>query len=155
MALTDKLEVIKKAKEQASRGTDWNARKEIWLSRYNSLLEEVESHFKPMVEKGLLSVSRSDYPIDEEEVGRYSAPALKILVGNQEFRIEPMGTLLIGAFGRVDIRYYNKNESAMLLLTGDSIASSEWKMLYPRDALGVQPLTMVKIDDLLEKWLDL
>jgi hypothetical protein len=45
----------------------------------------------------------SQVSLTEEDLGRYSAPRMEIRIGGQTVSLEPVGTLLFGSKGRVDV----------------------------------------------------
>ena len=155
MSLEEKLTKIKQETETQGSGFDWNRRREQWVNKFDELLQSAEVYFSPLAEKNLVKLVRYQLTINEENIGIYNIPGLRILINRFEFLIEPMGTLLIGAYGRADLVFYNKNQNVMLVLTGDSFESSTWKIVNSKSPLVVEEFSMQKIESIIEKWLDI
>ena len=85
---------------------------------YNSVCNE---WLKDNIEKGLIKTSRQTIRIHEESLGFYEIDALNITIGDIVVNLRPIGTILIGTRGRIDISY--RSRSGMFVLTGENIES--------------------------------
>ncbi len=84
---------------------DWNERRQVWLTQLNNLLNDVEQWLKPLCEDGTLSLERQPRHLAEREtLGDYQAVAMVIYINGQTIFLEPVGSIIIGAFGRVDMK---------------------------------------------------
>lgn len=92
---------------------NWEERKKGWLSQIGDLYSDIDSWFKPF--DGDIKVERWEIGIDEEYIGSYRAPAMKIKVGAEYVTLMPRGTLIIGGYGRVDMAGLD-GEAILLLL---------------------------------------
>ncbi|TXL67457.1 hypothetical protein FHP05_00060 [Cerasibacillus terrae] len=53
--------------------------------------------------EGLIDVAEKEIEITEEHLGKYIVPSLVLTIGSESIKITPVGRLIIGASGRVDI----------------------------------------------------
>lgn len=58
---------------------------------------------QPYIDQGKLSLTYDDITVEEESLGRYPARRARIQIGPHTLRLEPIGTNLIAAWGRVDL----------------------------------------------------
>lgn len=76
--------------------------KQRWLSKLDELKKLVNDWLSDYVEKGI-KTSIKMVPVTEEQTGTYQAPQIEITVGQAVVRLKPIGTFLIGAWGRIDM----------------------------------------------------
>ncbi|MDA3895310.1 MAG: hypothetical protein PF482_04065 [Desulfobacteraceae bacterium] len=82
---------------------DWQKQKQEWIEFIKKFYDEVEQWLKPYVDQEKLKYHYNDLEITEEYIGTYSVKSMDIIFANQKVKIEPLGTLLIGTKGRVDM----------------------------------------------------
>jgi hypothetical protein len=82
---------------------DWDKERDEWLGYLNALYENVGIFLKEYLDDGSIKLSFKDVQLIEEDIGAYSARKMIIHIGRQEITLTPIGTLLIGSKGRVDI----------------------------------------------------
>jgi len=73
-----------------------------WLSKLDALNKLVNDWLGAYVPQGI-KTSTKMVPLTEEQTGTYQAPQIEITVGQAVVRLKPIGTFLIGAWGRVDM----------------------------------------------------
>jgi len=97
------VEFLKEKKRSASQVEERREQllKE-WQEAVSGLLSQIEDWLAPALSEGL-NLKRYTVEIDEEGLGKYAAPALEIEFEGIKVRIVPVGRLVIGACGRVDI----------------------------------------------------
>ncbi len=99
---------------------DWQARKKAWCSLVADLIDEVQA----WAEEKNWPVTRHDRQIEEEHLGSYVVPELMVKTPQQgHLVIEPVGTDIIGAEGRVDISAF-PSLNRMLLIR----QKNRWKL---------------------------
>lgn len=91
------------AKQQPQTPIDWNARRDKWLSSLVKFYEQLDSWLLEYVKAGKIKVEKSKIEIEEEHVGRYTVEVRVLNIGGEQVVFRPIGTLLIGAHGRVDM----------------------------------------------------
>ena len=77
--------------------------KQRWLDHLHKLGGMVQEWLAEYANAGDILVQTENILVSEEQVGHYSAPLVKIRVGSQLVKLRPIGTFLIGAYGRVDM----------------------------------------------------
>jgi len=82
---------------------DWELEKNDWLAYLEKFYEQVENYLKDYVLNGKIKTEYSKKEIYEEYIGKYEANVLNIYLKNHRLLLDPMGTNLIGAKGRVDL----------------------------------------------------
>ena len=93
----------------------WSQRREEWLDRVESLLQQIE---KWATSQGW-PVRRETRTIEEKYVGSYEAPALVLTLPAGELSAEPIAMRIIKGDGRVDLQGYPTLNRVMLLSRGD------------------------------------
>ncbi|MCW3540504.1 hypothetical protein [Burkholderia cenocepacia] len=100
MSLSHLIQKHKKDVEQQS--VDWSARLERWKSELNGLYALVNH---ALLDAGLDSddVSYEPKTIREDFIGSYSVERMTVHLGAATVMFDPIATLIIGGFGRVDV----------------------------------------------------
>ena len=104
-----------KGEATATLTVDWDNRRNEWLEKLESLYGTVERYlgaYKPEVE-----ISRRNVVLVEDYLGKYEAPSLMVNVLGQSITLEPIGTNVLGAEGRVDM---TSSKGTVRLLLVDS-----------------------------------
>lgn len=87
----------------ANERGSWGAILEEWLRDLEGLYESVIGFLVEYVDRGSISYSFDPITVIEEDLGAYTAKKMEIRIGRQHIYLEPVGTLLIGCKGRVDL----------------------------------------------------
>jgi len=90
------------ASAEAERA-DWAKERDDWLGRLKELYDQTESFLAEYIKTGEIKLSYRDIELNEENIGSYRARQMILKIGRQEITMTPVGTLLIGAKGRVDV----------------------------------------------------
>jgi hypothetical protein len=96
--------LVKKKSEEEKDKVDWEKRKTTWLNSVDDLYKIINTWLSPFQKEGLLNIKEKQIDLSEEYIGSYKAKRLEILLGNDIVTITPRGTLVIGSFGRLDMR---------------------------------------------------
>jgi hypothetical protein len=107
----------------AAEPTDWNRERDEWLASLNALYERISAFLKEYVDGGSIKCDFKDVPLNEENIGAYSAKEMIIHIGRQEITLTPIGTLLIGSKGRVDV-VGSAGRSRLVLIDKDATSAS-------------------------------
>lgn len=93
---------------------DWPRRKEKWLTELNFLLSFISSELSAA---GVPSeqMELTHHRIHEETLGSYVADGLKLDIGSGWVTFEPIGSVIIGGYGRVDVKGPAHNEKVKLI----------------------------------------
>lgn len=81
---------------------DWAARRNKWLAELTNLMSDIKTWLSNAGIPSDLFESRKE-SIHEETLGRYSATGLRVRIGTALVTFRPIGSILIGAYGRVDV----------------------------------------------------
>lgn len=94
-----------KAQQKSARDTeiDWKKERDEWLAHLDALYKLIADLLGNYVTSGQILLRYQDVQLNEEDIGTYSARRMMIKIGGKEIVLEPMGTLLIGTKGRVDV----------------------------------------------------
>jgi hypothetical protein len=82
---------------------DWAEERDEWLSHLKELYDQIEFFLAKYIKIGEIKCSYRDIALNEENIGSYNARQMVLKIGRQEIKLTPVGTLLIGAKGRVDV----------------------------------------------------
>jgi hypothetical protein len=88
---------------EPSPAMDWEDKKTRWLQALHRFYVDLESFLQPYVAQAKLQIAYNTIMIEEEFIGRYQARCAQIMLGSHVLRLEPIGTNLIAAQGRVDL----------------------------------------------------
>lgn len=114
LALEEILQKKKEHKEQNQQDVDWEKEKKLWIESVNTLYKNIELWLKDYKDKKLLDFYYSEIDLDETDIGKYTIHQMHIKLPDEEIKLTPLGTMLIGAFGRIDIE--NKYKNVRLIL---------------------------------------
>lgn len=91
------------AKKRGESEPDWTERKNAWLKSLDELYSRLEGWLTESKEAGVVTTDRDWVSITEEYLGTYNAPTFRISLGARSVLFRPVGTLIVGAYGRVDV----------------------------------------------------
>jgi hypothetical protein len=103
---TEQFEKFLNQKMQEAEGAasiDWGRRKRQWLRNLAEFYLMVHSFLAKYEKTGKIKIQTSPVSLTEEHIGTYEAVAKTIFVGAEKVHLQPVGTLLMGAHGRVDM----------------------------------------------------
>ena len=120
----------KKKKSKKTKEINWTKKKDDWLTKLNKLYTDIEFWLNDL-EQDVVSIKSVDKEINEEYIGIYTAKKMILRIADEQIVLDPVGTLLIGAAGRVDMT--GKNGQVKLVLV-------------PASATGVQIKVQIKTE---------
>jgi hypothetical protein len=89
--------------QESAKAVDWNKELDEWLGHLARLYKNVKSLLEKYVSSGQIRIEYKPVELNEEGIGAYEARQMILRIGRQEVDLVPIGTLLIGSKGRVDI----------------------------------------------------
>jgi hypothetical protein len=101
---TDTFEDFLKKKNGEDKKIDWEARKMMWIKSVDDFYDEVYNWLYPFKQQSLLQIHKRGMIISEEYLGTYTVNQMDILLGNDIVSLIPRGTLILGSYGRIDMR---------------------------------------------------
>jgi len=108
---------------------DWAKKKEEWLSFLSKFYAQVEKFLGKYLSSGQIRLRYRAIKIVEEYIGEYEVKTLMIDIGRNQITLEPIGTNLIGAKGRVDMNGPNGKVKFVLVdrnASSPGISSRVW-----------------------------
>ncbi len=94
---------LKKEEEKKKPQINWNSRKDEWIGFINKLYDDIHLWLNDYIITDQIKLEFNDFDIFEEAIGRYTVRELKIYIGSHIAKLTPIGTVLIGTRGRVDL----------------------------------------------------
>ncbi len=112
-----------KAAQIATQAVDWSKRKVKWLDEIGKLNIFIHDC---LVGAGVSEndISFFDKTIQEEALGVYTAKGIEARIGDAIVKFTPVGSVLIGAFGRVDVSSTNARGGTVKLIADASHSDS-------------------------------
>ena len=93
-----------KASEAKTPNTiDWGARKQEWLGSLQKFYDEVEVWLSDYLKSDKIGMEPGEVTLEEENLGVYRAQSRVLTIGADRVVLRPIGTLLFGVRGRVDM----------------------------------------------------
>jgi hypothetical protein len=87
----------------AQERVDWNKTREEWVKHIEDFYQMLSDWLKDYAQAGKVIIKTLDMTLNEEPIGTYKTRQLVLKIANQEVKLSPVGTLLIGAKGRIDM----------------------------------------------------
>ena len=87
----------------AAAAINWNRRRDEWLAYLRDLYAKIESLLSRYVASGQIRFEYRPIQLNELNIGSYTAKEMVLRIGRQEVVLKPIGTLIIGFRGRVDV----------------------------------------------------
>jgi hypothetical protein len=109
------------ASQQAPEDIVWDEVRDEWLKALDSLHDQVVRFLADYVPSSI-SYQFHEIEMTEPDVGTYQAKVMNIKIGRQHVAIVPVGTMLWGCKGRVDVR--GSSGQAQILLVDASAKSA-------------------------------
>lgn len=94
---------------------DWNMERDEWLGHLQQLYDRIAEYLDSYIGSGAIQLRETSIELNEENIGVYTAKRLAITIGAQEIVLTPVGTLLIGSKGRVDVEGSAGNSRLVLI----------------------------------------
>ncbi len=89
--------------KDSGKEKDWDAKRDEWIRYLDQFYKTVEQFLSEYIDSGKIRLTYSKKNIIEEYIGEYSVKVLQMELGPHTVKLEPIGTNLIGAKGRVDL----------------------------------------------------
>lgn len=74
-----------------------------WHANLDNLYKQITEFLKQYLDRGAAQISFRDVEINEEFSGSYKTKAMDLRIAGSLIAFQPIGTMLIGAKGRVDV----------------------------------------------------
>jgi len=150
--------------EKAKKLAELNARSEQfdpiaernwWIGKLARLRTDVGRWLGPLRQKGQVTFDSVPLQLSEEKIGTYEVEELVLEFGPEAIVLEPRGTLIAGARGRVDVfRRGSRMEQIMLILSGPTKEEARWEIWPSRDPRQRKPLDQASFEAALDTLLE-
>ena len=126
---------------------DWEQEREEWLQYLDQFYRLVEEFMGEYVNRGKVGLRRGSKALNEEFIGEYSATAMAMDIGRNSVIFDPVGTNLIGAKGRVDMR--GAKGVVKFVLVPEDATTMGWQVHV---TVGANPVPDLKPVKPVGKW---
>lgn len=92
------------AEKSQPEGFDPNRQLEEWQSYLSKLYTDIGVYLREYVTTGKASISMEDITLNEDFSGPYTVQQMNLRIADAMVILEPIGTMLIGSKGRVDVQ---------------------------------------------------
>lgn len=96
--------VNQQSKASKKSEVDWATKLEDWKKHLSAFHKKIETFLESYINSGKLTLTKRIIGLHEEYIGSYEVEALDIVLGDTKITFTPIGTNLIGAKGRVDMK---------------------------------------------------
>jgi hypothetical protein len=107
---------------------------EEWQKAVGDFLGQIREFLKEYRESGAILIQDGQVQLREDLLGGYSAPNMALRAGPATIRVEPVGRVVVGATGRVDLYRMGRaaeSQRVIALREGISPQGSRWNLLIP------------------------
>lgn len=125
------------AEAEAASTVNWGEIRDRWIQQVRELFDQIEVWLRPLIVGGTVQASRPPRVLTEEDLGTYTLQSLLLQLASRKLVLEPVGTMLIGAFGRIEATGPNGTAVLLLLNTDKTLPpkdrwqSVSWFITYP------------------------
>jgi hypothetical protein len=119
----------KETSEQEQGEAELKLTKEWWPRQVSELFDSIHTWLRPLIESRSLAFERLQVRKHEELLGDYTIQEAKITLTSRTMTFDPVGTYIVGAYGRVDVNA--PRGKVTLLLLGESRDKVSWHVAHP------------------------
>ena len=83
---------------------DWDQERREWVRHLDDFYNSVQQFLRVYIAQGKVKLHTGKKRIHEEYIGKYEVKTLTLEIGSNKLYFDPIGTNLIAAKGRVDMR---------------------------------------------------
>jgi hypothetical protein len=141
-------------KKSAAESVDWEERKEWWKGRVSLLFDEILNWLKNLVESGTIEFTRGNVSLTEEALGPYEVESCTIILQQEKLTFKPVGSVIIGGFGRIDVDGPNGHVMLILCTPDNNVPpnerrnKAEWFISHPKQRTNLRPFTKEAFEQL-------
>ena len=108
---------------------DWEKKRNEWVNNLDNFYTTIKRFLKDYISKEKINLTCEKKTISEEYIGDYEVDSYTISIGKNKIKLDPIGTNIIGAKGRVDmIGPYGK---VRFVLDIEKRTGGTWKIATP------------------------
>lgn len=95
---------------------DYSNTIKLYQSRVEYFYSQIKTWLRPLVDTGKLSIVQEEISLTEDSLGTYPINRMIISFGKFHIELRPIGTILIGTPGRIDMVYNGRIQKFILIL---------------------------------------
>ncbi|MDR3517226.1 MAG: hypothetical protein P4M00_15565 [Azospirillaceae bacterium] len=118
----DKFVERQQAKQQEEAAFDHKKQLQKWLEYLDTLYKQINGYLEKYITNGAATITYRDVIINEDFIGPYAVQELILKIGLSTITFKPIGTMVIGTKGRVDVQ--GPRGSARLSLVNKQVTSA-------------------------------
>lgn len=99
-----------KQEKENKEKVDWDKEKQEWLKNIALFNEQISKWLEEPLKNKLIKCSLEDIEVNEYLMGTYKVPALTIQSGKDVVYFKPIGKLVLGFNGRIDMVSYSDSK---------------------------------------------
>lgn len=124
MSKADFEKFVERQKQEEKELAAFDPEQEIkdWLEYLDNLYSDISMYMASYIEAESAVIDYRDIELNEEFSGPYKVRQMSLKIGNSTVAFKPLGTMLIGAKGRVDVQ--GPHGIARLVLIAKKVASA-------------------------------
>jgi len=141
-------------KKSVAESVDWKERKEWWQNRVSLLFDEIYDWLKNLIESGTIEFARANVPLKEEALGAYEVESCTVCLQQQKLTFKPVGSIIIGGFGRIDVDGPNGHVMLILCNPDNNTPPNQlrnnatWFISHPKQRTNLRPFTKEAFEQL-------
>lgn len=129
-------------KKEGSAALAANETIALFKQRVSQFYEHIEQDWlKELIETGKIVCAKREISVTEESLGTYPIDEMTLTFGRFVIRLTPIGTILIGSPGRIDMTYEGK--SRMFVLIDKRITNASQQIVI-KEYIGTEPVDKEK-----------
>lgn len=141
-------------KSAAENPVDLDERKTWWQQQVSQLFDEIHDWLKQLIKSETVGFSKENVSLTEETLGRYEIESCVISLQQQKLTFKPVGSVIVGGFGRVDVD--GPNGSVMLILCAPDNNgppeqrrnNAQWFISHPKQRTNLRQFTKEAFEQL-------
>lgn len=102
-----------------------------WKESVHQLMDNIREYLSEALSKKVVEMRLGTIELNEELSGSYDIPTAIIQFGGESIRVQPRGTYVIGASGRVDLMASSGKVVSCVLMLDKQSESREPKLIGP------------------------
>lgn len=128
-----------------------------WIQAVDDFYTQIEVWFKDLIDENLMKLETTERLTNEELLGDYTIKDLEISLANRIVKLEPLGAMLIGAWGRIDMYMSGfKHDIKPLLRMRNENDHNKFTWVIRKNSKSLkfeyEPITKEIIEKIFEEW---
>jgi hypothetical protein len=148
MALKDTLQQLNEKSKEPS--LDRAAFLKEWRDAVVHLYDQIREYLQEYINEGSISVLSISYvTISEEALGDYQASMMRLKAGPAVIEIKPIGRMIVGATGRVDLYRQGKTSPSgrvIALRMSYPPETTKWELIVPPKDRSFELMNMRELE---------